>query len=118
MTLDATGARQTRPDYSVWRFSGEVGNGGEGAALRSVTFRLRLFSCPAYFTTPPEAVTAALLNASCTPLGERSVSVYDLDLAPGASRPFAETVRFAAGVAPSNWRYWADIINVTAGPLP
>ncbi len=100
-----------RPDLFSWVFSGNLKNLNGEYAVRDVVFRVRLFSCPDFFSGDIEL---AVLEVKCNTIGDRRVGLYDLDIAAGAAKPFQEKISFDNQPAPGNWRYRADVMSVTA----
>ena len=108
---DASGTLKKRVDLFSWRFSGNLGNQNSDYTLRDAVFRIRLFSCPDFITGDQELDTLAV---KCNTIGDRRVALYELNLPPGQSKAFDETVTFDNQPQPGNWRYWAETISATA----
>lgn len=107
----ADGQLKDRPDLYSWIFAGAVKNLNAEYAMRDVVFRLRLFSCPDFLTGDVEL---SVLEVRCNKIGDRRLGLYDLEIAPGSSKPFEENVSFDNQPAPGNWRHVADVLSVTA----
>jgi hypothetical protein len=82
--------------------------------VKDVTLNVRLFSCPSYYTTPFEQVKIEDLSLICSRIGERSVGLYDLGLAPQARKPFSQPLTFPNQGNAINWRFWVDVRRVVA----
>ena len=54
------------------------------------------------------------LSLICSKIGERSLGLYDLELAPNAAKPFAQNFRFLNQGNALNWRYWVEVTRVVA----
>jgi len=108
------GQPQERPNLHLWTFAAEVRNLTADHAVKDVTLRVRLYSCPSYFTTPNNALQVDELRLRCTTNGERSVGIYDVDVPAGGSKPFSQQITFIDQREPVNWRYTVDVERVVA----
>jgi hypothetical protein len=108
------GKQYERPDLRSWTLSGEAKNLSKTYTVRDVILNVRLYSCPSYYSTPVNEVKYEELSLICSKIGERSLGVYDLELSPGAAKPFAQDFRFLNQGNAVNWRYWVDVTRVVA----
>jgi hypothetical protein len=108
------GKQYERPDLKSWTLSGEVKNLSNQYAVKDVTFNVRLYSCPSYYTAPFNEVKFEELSSICSKIGERSVGLYDLKLAPGSTKQFSQALTFANQGNARNWRFWVDVTRVVA----
>ncbi|MGI9483191.1 MAG: hypothetical protein ACR2OR_12640 [Hyphomicrobiales bacterium] len=109
---DNEGNRIERPDLFSWTFSGELKNESNEHAAKDVTFEIRIFSCPVFFSTPVEAAQIDELRRNCNPAGDRNLTLYDFKLAPGQTKSFKEDFKINNQREPRNWHYWAAITGV------
>lgn len=110
----ADGQRMERPDLFDWTFSGEIKNGSPAHTVKDLDIRIRLYSCPTYFSTPVEQAVITELSRNCNQVGERIMTLYGLNLAPNEARGFDEKVNLNNRIEPRNWRYWADVTRVVS----
>jgi hypothetical protein len=108
------GVQRQRPARGSWVLSGEVRNLASERTVKDVSLQVRLFSCPSYFTTSLEEVKVEELSSVCSRIGESSVGLYDLAVAPGTTAPFSRTVIFRNQGKADNWRFWVDVSRVVA----
>lgn len=108
------GLQHQRANLYSWTLSGTVKNLSASFPLKDLTLRVRLFSCPSYFTTPNEAVQSDDVELKCTTNGERTVGLYNLKLAPGAEQAFSQPITFIDQRDPVNWRYTVDVDRAVA----
>ena len=108
------GVQRQRPARGSWVLSGEVKNLASEQSVRDVSLKVRLFSCPSYFTASLDEVKVEELVSVCTRIGETSVGLYDLAVPPGATAPFTRTVTFRNQGRADNWRFWVDVTRVVA----
>jgi hypothetical protein len=111
------GKQYQRPNLQSWILSGEVKNLSPDHRVKDVALRVRLYSCPPYFTTPMEAVKYEDLSLICSRIGERSVGLYDLDLPAQGMKNFTQPVTFPNQGEAINWRFWVEVARVVAQPL-
>ena len=109
---DNEGNRVERPDLFSWTFSGEIKNVSEEHTAKNVTFEIRIFSCPVFFSTPVESAQIDELRSNCNPAGERNLTLYNVNLPPGQTKQFKEDFKINNQREPRNWRYWAAITGV------
>ncbi|MDH3742628.1 MAG: hypothetical protein OER56_13630 [Hyphomicrobiales bacterium] len=107
----ADGQLKDRRDLYSWVFAGAVKNLNADYAVRDVVFRMRLFSCPDFFSGDIEL---SVLEVRCNKIGDRRLGLYNLEIAPGSAQPFEEKVVFDNQPAPGNWRHQVDVLSVTA----
>jgi hypothetical protein len=108
------GKQYERPDLRSWTLSGEVTNLSPEHMVKDVTLNVRLYSCPSYFTVPVNEVKFEDLSLICSKIGDRSLGLYDLRLAPKAAKQFSQPFKFANQGNAINWRYWVDVTRVVA----
>ena len=108
------GKQYERPDLRSWTLSGEAKNLSKSYAVRDVILNVRLYSCPSYYSTPVNEVKYEELSLICSKIGERSLGLYELELSPGAAKPFAQDFRFLNQGNALNWRYWVEVTRVVA----
>ncbi len=108
------GKQYERPDLRSWTLSGEVRNLSPTHAIKDVALNVRLYSCPSYYSAPVSEVKYEELSLICSKIGERSLGLYDLGLAPGAAKPFGQDFRFVNQGNALNWRYWVEVTRVVA----
>jgi hypothetical protein len=108
------GKQYERPNLKSWTLSGEAKNLSKTYRVKDVILNVRLYSCPSYYSTPVNEVKYEDLSLICSKIGERSLGLYDLDLAPGSAKPFAQDFRFLNQGNALNWRYWVDVTRVVA----
>ncbi len=111
---NASGDEQEAVDFSSWTLNGEIKNLSSEHTAQDVSLRARLFDCPAFFTTPIDQVQISRLTSECSMVGQRTVGLYDIKLAPGLTHTFTETIEFIDQIDPRNWRFWVDVTGVTA----
>jgi hypothetical protein len=108
------GKQYERPDLRSWTLSGEAKNLSKTYTVRDVILNVRLYSCPSYYSTPVNEVKYEELSLICSKIGERSLGLYELELPPGAAKPFAQDFRFVNQGNAINWRYWVEVTRVVA----
>jgi hypothetical protein len=108
------GVQRQRPARGSWVLGGEVKNLAPEQTVKDANLQVRLFSCPSYFSTSLEEVRIEELSSICSRIGESSVGLYDLDVPPGATKPFSRTVIFRNQGKADNWRFWVDVTRVVA----
>jgi hypothetical protein len=108
------GKQYQRPDLRSWTLSGEVKNLSETYSLKDVILSVRLYSCPTYYTTPVSEVKAEDLSLICSKIGERSLGLYELALAPEQAKAFSQPFSFLNQGNAVNWRYWVEVSRVVA----
>ncbi len=107
------GVQRQRPSDS-WELAGEVKNVAAEQTVKDVALQVRLYSCPSYFATPIDKVKLEELSSVCSRIGESSLGLYDLAVAPGTTKPFASLVIFRNQGKADNWRFWIDVTRVVA----
>ncbi len=111
---NANGDEQQAVDFSSWTLTGEARNLSSDNTAEDLSMRVRLFDCPVYFTTPIDQVQISRLTSECSMVGQRTVGLYGVKLAPGLTHAFTETIEFVDQIEPRNWRFWVDVTGVTA----
>ncbi len=110
----ASGQKQQSSDLFHWTVSGKAKNLSEKFAVKDLFLRVRLYDCPVFFTTPAAEAKLSELSRECSLTGQRTLGLYDVKIAPGATHDFSEAVEFNDQVEPRNWRFWVDVSNVSA----
>ena len=110
------GKQYERPDLKSWTLKGEVVDLSAEHTVKDVTLNVRLYSCPSYYTTPFGEVKAEDLALICSKIGERSLSLYDLNIPPEGMKPFEQPFTFANQGNAINWRFWVEVRQVVAQP--
>ncbi len=108
------GTSKDAPDLFSWTLVGSLKNVSPDFPVNDVTFRVRLFSCPDFFSTPASEATVRELTGSCITIGDRSLAIYGLKIVPGDSKTISEQVTFDSQPEPRNWRYAVEVVRVTA----
>jgi hypothetical protein len=108
------GKQYERPDLKSWTLSGEVTNLSTQHRVKDVILTVRLFSCPSYYTVPHSDSKAEELSLICSKVAERSLGLYDLQIAPRGSKGFSQPFAFANQGKAINWRFWVDVTRVVA----
>ncbi|HKQ95853.1 MAG TPA: hypothetical protein VJS40_09630 [Aestuariivirgaceae bacterium] len=108
------GHQYQRPNLYLWSFSGQIKNLSAEHMLKDLTLRVRLYSCPSYFTPSNNEAPVEDIRLKCTTNGERSVGLYDLDLPSGAAKDFSTQVTFVDQRDPVNWRFTVDVERAVA----
>jgi hypothetical protein len=108
------GKQYERPDLKSWTLKGEAVNLSAEYTVKDVTLNVRLYSCPNYYTTPFEEVKAEELSLICSKIGERSLGLYDLNISPEGTKPFAQPFTFANQGEAINWRFWVEVTRLVA----
>ncbi|MCP5084990.1 MAG: hypothetical protein GY948_25170 [Alphaproteobacteria bacterium] len=111
---NAGGQQQQSSDLFHWTVSGEAKNLSPQYSVQNLSLRVRLYDCPVFFTTPAEEAQLAQLSRDCSLSGQRTLGLYDVKIAPGATYKFSEPVEFNDQIEPRNWRYWVEVSNVSA----
>ena len=111
---NAAGQQQQSSDLFHWTVSGKVKNLSSQYSVQDVSLRVRLYDCPVFFTTPAEEAQIAQLSRECSLSGQRTLGLYNVKIAPGATHDFSEPVEFNDQIEPRNWRYWVEVSNVSA----
>ena len=114
VTWDNEGNKLEQPDLYTWTFSGDVQNTSDKHTAQDITFEIRLYSCPDYFTTPIASATFDQLQKNCNPVWDRNLTLYNISLKPGEIKQFSEAFKINNQRDPQNWRYWAKVSRVTA----
>ena len=111
---NASGDEQKTADFSSWTLTGEVKNLSSEHAAEDLSMRVRLFDCPVFFNTPIDEVQISRLTSECSLVGQRTLGLYAVKVAPGATHAFSEAIEFIDQIEPRNWRFWVDVTGVTA----
>jgi hypothetical protein len=108
------GKQYERPDLKSWTLSGEVKNLSTEYGVKDVSLNVRLFSCPSYYTLSHSESKIEELALVCSKVGERSLGLYDLELAQQEAKRFSQSFSFANQGKALNWRFWVDVTRVVA----
>lgn len=108
------GQQVQRPNSFLWSFAGTIRNMSPDHMLKDLTLRVRLYSCPSYFTPSNNEAAVEDIRLRCTTNGERSVGLYDLDLPAGAAEAFSKQITFVDQREPVNWRFTVDVERAVA----
>ncbi len=111
---NASGQQQRTSDLFHWTVSGEAKNLSSQYAVQDLSLRVRLYDCPVFFSVPAEETQLSQLDRDCSLTGQRTLGLYGIKIAPGASHKFSEPVEFNDQIEPRNWRYWVEVSNVSA----
>lgn len=111
---NASGQQQQASDLFHWTVSGSAKNLSSEQTVQDLSLRVRLFDCPVFFTTPAEQTQIAQLSRDCSMTGQRTLGLYGLKVAPGATHTFSEAVEFNDQIEPRNWRFWIEVSDVSA----
>lgn len=111
---NANGDQEQVPDFTSWNLTGEAKNLSDTHTAQDLSLLVRLFDCPVFFTTPAEKVQISRLTSECSLIGQRTLGLYSVKIAPGASHAFTEAIKFIDQIEPRNWRYWVEVRDVTA----
>ncbi len=107
------GEQVDAPDLFSWSLSGKAQNQSEKYTVQDLILKVRLFNCPSFFDTPQAKVTQKQLTTQCSRIGQRSLGLYGLKIAPESEAELAETVRFNDQIEPRNWRYLVQVERVS-----
>lgn len=108
------GKQYQRPNLRSWTLSGEVKNLSQAYSVKDIILAVRLYSCPSYYTTPVNDVKYEDLSLICSKIGERSLGLYELALAPQQAKAFSQPFIFHNQGNAVNWRYWVEVSRVVA----
>jgi hypothetical protein len=111
---DPSGRELRRPDPFRWQLTTRISNRSETYTARDVGLRVQLYSCPPFFATPQAEVTLEALRAACSRVGQRTVGLEKISLAPGESHDDERIINFPNQLVASNPRYWIEVQTVTA----
>jgi hypothetical protein len=114
--FDSAGRERTRPDPLRWTFKAELLNRSQQYKVSGVVLRVRLYSCPEFLSTPQDDMNPSTLSASCSQVGQRTVGLETIGLAPGAAQTIEQEITFPNQTEATNSRFWVDVQTVTAGP--
>lgn len=111
---NASGQQQQASDLFHWTVSGDAKNLSSEHAVQDLSLLVRLYDCPVFFTTPSEQTQIAQLSRECSLSGQRTLGLYGVKIAPGATHSFSEPVEFNDQIEPRNWRFWVEVSGVSA----
>jgi len=111
---DPSGREVRRPNPLQWQLTTRISNRSDTYTARDVGLRVQLYSCPAFFSTPQAELTLEALRAACSRVGQRTVGLEKIALAPGESHSDERIVTFPNQLEASNPRYWIDVQTVSA----
>lgn len=114
LTWGSDGKQHERENLYAWTFSAQVKNLSDEFSVKDMIIKVRLFSCPSFFSTPIDEVVIDELERRCALIGERNTGFYAIGLAPGATQTLSEAIEFDNQPEPRNWRYWAEVTRVDA----
>ena len=114
VTYNNAGERVETPDLFSWVVSGEARNLSEEHGIQDIYLRIRLFDCPQFYTTVQAESKPDELSRTCSRIGERSLGLYAVGIAPGDSKSFEDTLSFNDQTEPRNWRYSIAVDRVNA----
>ena len=108
------GKQHESEDMFSWVLMADVQNLSEKTAIKDLYLRVRLFSCPSFFSTPVYEVVIGELERRCGLIGDRTTGFYGLDVTPGGQQSIRQDIVFDNQPDPRNWRYWAEVTRVDA----
>ena len=108
------GKEHVRENLFAWTFRAQVKNLSTEFAVKDMFVRVRLFSCPSFFSMPAAEVVIDDLERRCALIGDRTTGFYGIDVAQGASYQLEEAIEFDNQPEPRNWRFWAGVSRVDA----
>ncbi len=114
VAVNASGEQQEASDLFHWTVSGAAKNLSSQHTVQDLSLRVRLFDCPVFFTTPAEKAQLDELSRDCSMSGQRTLGLYAVKIAPGATHTFSEAVEFNDQIEPRNWRFWVEVSDVSA----
>ena len=111
---DPSGREMRRPNPFQWQLSTRITNRSETYTARDVGLRVQLYSCPPFFATPQLEVTLEALRAACSRVGQRTVGLEKIALAPGETHSDERIIDFPNQIEATNPRYWIEVQTVSA----
>lgn len=112
--FDSAGREFAQPDPLRWTFKADLLNRSQDYEVSGVILRVRLYSCPAFLTTPQADMTPSTFRASCSQVGQRTVGLETINIATGASKAVEQIITFPNQTEATNPRFWVDVQTVTA----
>ena len=111
---DPSGREITRPNPLQWRLVTSISNRSGTYTARDVGLRVLLYACPTFFSTPQAEVSASELRAACSRVGQRTVGLEKIALAPGETHNDERIITFPNQLEATNPRYWIEVQTVSA----
>lgn len=112
--FDSAGRERSEPDLFRWQLQTSLTNRSTQFTVASVTLRVTLYSCPAFYDVVQADIDPGKLTANCTVIGTRTVGFDPLELKPSENYQGEQVVTFPNQPEPRNPRYWIQVQTVTA----
>jgi hypothetical protein len=111
---DTSGRDITRSNPLQWRLVTSISNRSTTYTARDVGLRVMLYACPTFFSTPQADITANDLRSACSRVGQRTVGLEKIALAPGETHNDERIITFPNQLEATNSRYWIEVQTVSA----
>lgn len=111
---DTSGREISRPNPLQWRLVTSIANRSSTYTARDVGLRIMLYACPSFFSTPQSDVSANELRGACSRVGQRTVGLEKIALAPGETHNDERIIDFPNQLEATNPRYWIEVQTVSA----
>ena len=112
--FDSAGRERTEPDLFKWQLQAIFTNRSTEFTVGSLTLKVTLYSCPAFYDVAQADVDPGKLDANCTVIGRRSVGFDPIRVKPAETYQGEQIVTFPNQPDPRNPRYWIEVQTVAA----